>query len=225
MIWGAAIGAAWDGGRYDSNWGGNEINVNRNTNINTGDINRGNVAGQGSGWGHRVEIQQAAWAGEQRCRARVQHIARGARAWVEERAAASGAVMRVRVEERAAGSRAAVRDAPRRNLEAVAGWAAAPRAQEAPAHRRGTITVAGVPIVGAVAAVAAAPSAATAPAAPRVPTVRVGRRAEARWSAVSTRHVEQRRLASAGVAAHARAVVAGAEAAAAAVDRGGGGRR
>ena len=36
LIWGAAIGAAWSGGRYG--WGGNnEININRNTNINTGD--------------------------------------------------------------------------------------------------------------------------------------------------------------------------------------------
>jgi hypothetical protein len=41
LIWGAAIGAAWSGGHYG--WGGNnEININRNTNINTGDINRGN---------------------------------------------------------------------------------------------------------------------------------------------------------------------------------------
>ena len=39
LIWGAAIGAAWSGGHYG--WGGNnEININRNTNINTGD--RGN---------------------------------------------------------------------------------------------------------------------------------------------------------------------------------------
>jgi hypothetical protein len=45
LIWGAAIGAAWSGGRYG--WGGNnEININRNTNINTGDINRGNRAQQ-----------------------------------------------------------------------------------------------------------------------------------------------------------------------------------
>jgi hypothetical protein len=41
LIWGAAIGAAWSGGRYG--WGGNnEININRNTNINTGDRNSGN---------------------------------------------------------------------------------------------------------------------------------------------------------------------------------------
>ncbi|HXU51327.1 MAG TPA: DUF3300 domain-containing protein [Casimicrobiaceae bacterium] len=41
LIWGAAIGAAWNGGRYG--WGGNnEININRNTNINTGDRNSNN---------------------------------------------------------------------------------------------------------------------------------------------------------------------------------------
>ena len=43
LIWGAAIGAAWDGGHWDTNWGGGDININRNTNINTGNINRGNV--------------------------------------------------------------------------------------------------------------------------------------------------------------------------------------
>jgi hypothetical protein len=43
LIWGAAIGAAWNGGRWNTNWGGNDITVNRNTNINTGNINRGNI--------------------------------------------------------------------------------------------------------------------------------------------------------------------------------------
>ena len=45
LIWGAAIGAAWNGGHYGANWGGgnNNITINRNTNINTGDINRGNA--------------------------------------------------------------------------------------------------------------------------------------------------------------------------------------
>ncbi len=44
LIWGAAIGAAWNGGHWGANYGGgnNNINVNRNTNINTGDINTGN---------------------------------------------------------------------------------------------------------------------------------------------------------------------------------------
>jgi hypothetical protein len=56
LIWGAAIGAAWNGGRWNTNWGGNDININRNTNINTGNINRGNVGNvnrpsQGAGSG------------------------------------------------------------------------------------------------------------------------------------------------------------------------------
>ena len=46
LIWGAAIGAAWSGGRYASHYGGNaNINVNRNTNINTGNIGSGNRGG------------------------------------------------------------------------------------------------------------------------------------------------------------------------------------
>lgn len=45
VIWGAAIGAAWNGGHYVSHYGGNaNININRNTNINTGNINRGGGA-------------------------------------------------------------------------------------------------------------------------------------------------------------------------------------
>ncbi|HEY1438248.1 MAG TPA: DUF3300 domain-containing protein [Casimicrobiaceae bacterium] len=45
LIWGAAIGAAWGGGRYG--WGGGgDININRNTNINTGDRGSGNRAQQ-----------------------------------------------------------------------------------------------------------------------------------------------------------------------------------
>lgn len=47
IIWGAAMGAIWSGGRYGCNYGGyggnNNINIDRNVNINTGDINRGNV--------------------------------------------------------------------------------------------------------------------------------------------------------------------------------------
>jgi hypothetical protein len=55
LIWGAAIGAAWNGGHYATHYGGNaNININRNTNINTGNINTGNVnrgdrPGQGGG--------------------------------------------------------------------------------------------------------------------------------------------------------------------------------
>jgi hypothetical protein len=43
LIWGAAIGAAWNGGHYNTNWGGgnNNITINRGGNtINTGDRNR-----------------------------------------------------------------------------------------------------------------------------------------------------------------------------------------
>ena len=44
VIWGAAIGAAWTGGRYVSHYGGDaNINIDRNTNIN---VDRGGAAGQ-----------------------------------------------------------------------------------------------------------------------------------------------------------------------------------
>ena len=46
LVWGAAIGAAWNGGHYGTNWSGgnNNITINRgNTNINTGNINTGNI--------------------------------------------------------------------------------------------------------------------------------------------------------------------------------------
>ena len=50
LIWGAAIGAAWGGGRYGANWSGgnNNITINRGNNINTGDINRGNAGNRPS---------------------------------------------------------------------------------------------------------------------------------------------------------------------------------
>jgi len=56
VIWGAAIGAAWNGNHYGANYGGGDININRNTNINTGNINTGNInrgntaAGGGTAW-------------------------------------------------------------------------------------------------------------------------------------------------------------------------------
>jgi len=56
VIWGAAIGAAWNGGHYATHYGGDaNININRNTNINTGNINRGGgastlPAGGSSAW-------------------------------------------------------------------------------------------------------------------------------------------------------------------------------
>jgi hypothetical protein len=53
IVWGAAIGAAWSGNHYGC-CGDANINVNRNTNINTGNINRGGAsqrpAGGGTAW-------------------------------------------------------------------------------------------------------------------------------------------------------------------------------
>ena len=66
LIWGAAIGAAWNGGHWNTNWGGGsnnnitinrgDVNINRG-NINTGNINTGNInrpsqqpAGGGTAW-------------------------------------------------------------------------------------------------------------------------------------------------------------------------------
>ena len=44
LVWGAAIGAAWHGGYYGANWGGNNVTINRgDVNINTGNINTGNI--------------------------------------------------------------------------------------------------------------------------------------------------------------------------------------
>ena len=50
LIWGAAIGAAWNGNHYGANYGGgnNTININNSKNINTGNVNRGNTASGGS---------------------------------------------------------------------------------------------------------------------------------------------------------------------------------
>ena len=53
LIWGAAITAAWNGGHYATHYGGgnNDINVNRNTTINTGDRNRSSTKpAQGTAW-------------------------------------------------------------------------------------------------------------------------------------------------------------------------------
>ena len=68
VIWGAAMGAAWHGGYYGTNWGGsnNNITINRNTNINTGNINtgninRGNVNGNRSGQASTLPANTSAW--------------------------------------------------------------------------------------------------------------------------------------------------------------------
>ena len=64
VIWGAAIGAAWGGNRYGC-CGDANINVNRNTNINTGNINRGTGARQQPAGGSALEVEQAARPGQQ----------------------------------------------------------------------------------------------------------------------------------------------------------------
>ena len=56
LVWGAAIGAAWNGGHYNTNWGGgnNNITINRGGNtINTGNINTGNINRGGAGASQR----------------------------------------------------------------------------------------------------------------------------------------------------------------------------
>jgi hypothetical protein len=49
VVWGAALGAIWNGGHYNCGWGGggnNTINIDRNTNIN---VDRGDRTNVGSG--------------------------------------------------------------------------------------------------------------------------------------------------------------------------------
>ncbi len=53
LVWGAAMGAIWHGGHYVNHYGGGDININRNTNINTGDINRGNRPTQNPAGGEK----------------------------------------------------------------------------------------------------------------------------------------------------------------------------
>jgi len=61
VIWGAAMGAAWHGSYYGTNWGGsnNSITVNRNTYVNTGNINTGNV--NRSGGASTLPANSTAW--------------------------------------------------------------------------------------------------------------------------------------------------------------------
>jgi len=73
VIWGAAIGAAWSGNRYG--WGGgNDININRNTNISTGGntINRGGAGAGNSAWkSNKTPGQVASGTGRSQTGARV----------------------------------------------------------------------------------------------------------------------------------------------------------
>jgi hypothetical protein len=92
LIFGAAIGSAWNGGRYGTNWGGggnNNININRNTNINTGGntniSNRsvsgaqrsGSASGQSSQWKSNKQPGQVSSGGGRSQSARVGDSARG----------------------------------------------------------------------------------------------------------------------------------------------------
>ena len=64
LIWGAAIGAAWNGGHYNTNWGGgnNNITVNRGGNtINTGNVNTGNINRSGASASQRPAGGNTAW--------------------------------------------------------------------------------------------------------------------------------------------------------------------
>jgi len=63
LIWGAAIGAAWNGNRYGYG-GGNTININNNTNVNRGGGSAGTrPAGSGSGSGQWKSNKQPGQVG------------------------------------------------------------------------------------------------------------------------------------------------------------------
>ncbi len=72
LIWGAAIGAAWNGGRYATHYGANgninintgNINVNRN--VNTGNINTGNINRSGGATTLPAQGSSTAWKSDKR---------------------------------------------------------------------------------------------------------------------------------------------------------------
>jgi hypothetical protein len=68
LVWGAAIGAAWNGGHYGTNWSGgnNNITVNRNTNINTGNINTGNINTGNVNRAQATSVQNTAWKSDKK---------------------------------------------------------------------------------------------------------------------------------------------------------------
>jgi hypothetical protein len=69
LIWGAAIGAAWNGGHWNTNWGGgnNNITINRGGNtINTGNINTGNINRGGASASQRPANTNTAWKSDKR---------------------------------------------------------------------------------------------------------------------------------------------------------------
>lgn len=81
IVWGAAMGAIWSGGRYVSHYGGgnNNITINRgNNNINTGNINRGQ--GGNSTWKPSNNPRQGAASARQNATNRVGDAGRGGNA-------------------------------------------------------------------------------------------------------------------------------------------------
>lgn len=69
LIFGAALGAAWDGGRYGANYGGgsnNNININRSTNVSaSGNVNV-NRAGAGAQRSGAAASQSSQWKSNKR---------------------------------------------------------------------------------------------------------------------------------------------------------------
>ncbi|MDR5752180.1 MULTISPECIES: DUF3300 domain-containing protein [unclassified Caballeronia] len=68
LIWGAAIGAAWSGGRYEANYSGgnNTININRDQSVNRGDVNRTNVDAANTNRTNRQSAQSSTWKSEKK---------------------------------------------------------------------------------------------------------------------------------------------------------------
>jgi Protein of unknown function (DUF3300) len=65
LVWGAAITAAWGGGRYEANYSGgnNTININREQSVNRGDVNRSNIQNRSAS---RSTSQSTAWKSDKR---------------------------------------------------------------------------------------------------------------------------------------------------------------
>jgi hypothetical protein len=64
VVWGAAIGAIWNGGHWNCGWGGNEININRNTNINVDRGDRTNIGTRPSQGGGSQKWQSSKKPGQ-----------------------------------------------------------------------------------------------------------------------------------------------------------------
>jgi hypothetical protein len=68
LVWGAAMGAAWNGGHYGATWGGsnNNITVNRNVNVNTANINTANVNSANVNRSQNPTAQSTAWKSDKK---------------------------------------------------------------------------------------------------------------------------------------------------------------